>query len=297
MVINQQNLASMYIALDTAFNDAFKGALTFYERIAMIVSSNSRVNDYKFMLQFPMLREWIGDRVIRSLSAQNFTIENKDYEVTIEVDRNDIQDDNIGIYNPIIGELGRAAAQHPDKLMAALMTGAFSTACYDGQYFIDTDHPVGSGTKSNHGGGSSQPWLVLDTTRSIKPFIFQRRTTPTLTRMDKPDDENAFMRKKFRYGVDYRGAAGYGLWQLAYGSKDTLNSTNLRAAITAMKGFTNDEGEPLGITPNLLVVSPDNMFAARDILLSNIVLGDGTAGGAKSNTDMGILELLVVDWL
>mgnify|MGYP000946309712 CR=1 FL=1 len=297
MIVNQENLASMYIALNTIFNNAFKDTKSFYERVAMVVPSNARSNDYKFMLQFPMLQEWIGDRVIKSLSAQSFTIENKNYEVTIEIDGNDIQDDNIGIYNPIIGELGRAAAQHPDKLVAELLNGAFSTVCFDGQNFIDTDHPVGSGTQTNHGGGTSDPWFVLDTTRNIKPFIFQRRTMPQLVRQDRPDHENYFMRNKFRYGVDYRGAAGYGLWQLAYGSKDTLNSTNLRAAIIAMKNFTNDEGEPLGITPNLLVVSPNNMFAARDILLSNFVLGDGTAGGAKSNTDMGILDLLVVDWL
>jgi phage major head subunit gpT-like protein len=74
--------------------------------------------------------------------------------------------------------------------------------------------------------------------------------------MDKPDDENVFMRKKFRYGVDDRKNVGYGLWQLAYGSKQTLDATNYAAARAAMMAFTNDEGVPLGITPTHLVVPP-----------------------------------------
>ena len=62
--------------------------------------------------------------------------------------------------------------------------------------------------------------------RAVKPFIFQLRREVQLVRMDRQDDEHAFMRKKLRYGVDYHGAAAFGLWQLAYASKETLNSTD-----------------------------------------------------------------------
>jgi phage major head subunit gpT-like protein len=295
MIINQTNLSNMYIALNTVFNAAFEGAATFYERLAMVVPSNTKVNDYKFMLQFPMLREWLGDRQIRSLAAGNFQITNKDYEATVEVDRNDIEDDSLGIYNPVVAELGRAAAQHPDVLVAALLAAGFDTDCYDGEYFFDDDHPVGDSTQSNDGGGASTAWYLLDTTRAIKPFIFQRRTQAQLVRQDRPDDEHAFMRKKFRYGVDYRGAVGYGMWQLAYASKTTLNATNYAAARTAMQGFTNDEGVPLGITPSLLVVPPSLEAVGKELLLADIlgVTGEGT----KTNVWKGTAELLVVPWL
>ncbi len=107
MIINQSNLSNMYVALNGIFNAAFQAAPSFYDRIAMVVPSTGRSNDYKFMLQFPMLREWIGDRQIRSLAADNFTIDNIDYEATVEIDRNDLEDDSLGIYNPIAAELGR----------------------------------------------------------------------------------------------------------------------------------------------------------------------------------------------
>ena len=119
MLINQSNLDGIYTSLNAIFNAAFQGAASFYNKVAMVVPSSGRVNDYKFMLQFPMLQEWIGDRKFRSLAAANFQIINKDYEASIEVDRNDIEDDQIGIYNPIVAELGRAAAQHPDMLIAS----------------------------------------------------------------------------------------------------------------------------------------------------------------------------------
>ena len=45
------------------------------------------------------MREWIGDREIQNLSASDYTIKNKDYELTVGVDRNDIEDDTLGIYN------------------------------------------------------------------------------------------------------------------------------------------------------------------------------------------------------
>lgn len=35
------------------------------------------------------------------------------------------------------------------------------------------------------------------------------------------NSDNVFMRKKYRYGVEARGVAGFGLWQMAVGSTGT----------------------------------------------------------------------------
>lgn len=295
MIINQANLTSMYLGFSGVFNEAFKNTPSFIDRIAMVVPSSSRFNDYKFMLQFPMLREWIGDRQVRSLAAGSFQIMNRDYEATVEIDRNDIEDDQLGIYQPIVAELGRAAKQHPDMLAAELLAGGFATLCYDGKPFFAPDHPVGEKTVSNSGGGSGTAWFLLDTSKAVRPFIFQKRSEPQLVRQDAPEDEQVFMRKKIRYGVDYRGAVGYGLWQLAYGSRQELNSSNYAAARAAMMALKNEEGRPLGITPNLLVVPPELEAQAKEILMAELV---GVAGGgAKTNIWRGTADLLVVPWL
>lgn len=58
-------------------------------------------------------------------------------------------------------------------------------------------------------------WYLLDTSRPIKPFIFQQRKAPEFVFLNKPSDSNLFMRKKFIFGVDSRGAAGFTLPFLA----------------------------------------------------------------------------------
>lgn len=64
-------------------------------------------------------------------------------------------------------------------------------------------------------GGSDTTWYLLDSTKPIKPFLFQLRRSPMLQFFDRPTDANVFEKKKFRFGVDCRGRAGYGLWYLA----------------------------------------------------------------------------------
>jgi phage major head subunit gpT-like protein len=294
MIINQEALARLYTGFTAVFNAAFQETQTWYEKVAMTVPANTRIMDYKFLLDFPMVREWIGDRQINSLEPKAYQVESKDWEATIEVDRNDIEDDQLGLYNPIISALAQEARKHPERLIADLLVGGFATTCYDGQNFFDTDHPVGAGTVANLAGGSGTAWYLMDTSRAVKPFIFQLRREVQLVRMDRQDDEHAFMRKKMRYGVDYRGAAAFGLWQLAYASKETLSAANYAAARAAMMSVKNAEGRPLGLKPNLLLVPPALEAEAREILQAQFIIGDPGSGGAKTNVWQGTADLLVV---
>ncbi len=291
MIINQSNLTGIYKTFSTVFNQAFDGAPSQWPLVAMEAPSVGRSTDYKWLGDFPMMKEWVGDRVIKDLSAFSYEIVNKSYEATIEVDRDDIDDDQIGVYTPMIQALGVAARQHPDILVFSLLKAGFDTLCFDGQYFFDTDHQVAGASVSNDGGGAGDPWFLMDLSRPLKPIILQVRKRPEFVAMDRPDDENVFMRKKFRYGVDDRKNVGYGLWQLAYGSKNTLNATNYAAARAAMMSFTNDEGVPLGIVPTHLVVAPTLEAAGRAVVEAQF-----DATGA-SNVWYRTAQLVVVPWL
>lgn len=59
-------------------------------------------------------------------------------------------------------------------------------------------------------------WYLLDTSRAVKPIILQINKEAEFVAQDKLDDEAAFMRKEFRYGIDTEDNVGYGLWQQAY---------------------------------------------------------------------------------
>lgn len=291
MIINQAALAGIYKSFSTIFNQAFAGAASMWEVVAMLALSGGASVDYKWLGDFPMMREWLGDRVIKDLSAFRYEIANKDYEATVEVDRNHIEDDQIGVYTPMIQGLAQSAKQHPDLLIFALLAAGFTTTCFDGQYFFDSDHPVGDSSVSNTGGGSATAWYLMDLSRPIKPLILQRRKNPEFVAQDRPTDDNVFMRKKFRYGVDDRKNVGFGLWQLAYGSKQTLDTTYYPAARAAMMGFKNENGVPLGIMPTHLVVPPTLEGAGRTLVESM------TAANGASNPWYNTAKLVVVPWL
>ena len=51
--------------------------------------------------------------------------------------------------------------------------------------------------------------------------MLQKNKEAEFVAQDKLDNEAAFMRKEFRYGVDTEDNAGYGLWQMAYKNAPT----------------------------------------------------------------------------
>jgi phage major head subunit gpT-like protein len=61
-------------------------------------------------------------------------------------------------------------------------------------------------------------WFVLCTKGIVKPVILQSRTPVEFSALEA-DSESGFMRDQYIYGVRARYNAGYGLWQMAYGSQ------------------------------------------------------------------------------
>lgn len=297
MIVNKSNIESLFIGLKTIFNNAYAGAPSTWEKIATLVPSTASQEDYGWLANFPRMRKWVGDKVLKNLAAFKYSVVNDDWEATIEVDRNDIEDDRLGIYNVQAKGAGMSAKQLPDEIVGDLPNNAFTALCYDGQYFCDTDHPVGGASVSNKGtaalsvatqaaaiaslgaartamrkfkdddgrplgvrpnvllvppalediarvlamnenleDGKPNPykgtvevvvgdwltsdtaWFLLDTTKPIKPFLYQERKAPVFVQQTDTSSDNVFMRKKYRYGAEARAAGGYGLWQLCYGS-------------------------------------------------------------------------------
>ncbi len=303
MLINSNNIKDLFTGFNTSFNEGTKTAESFYNDISMTVPSNSRETNYAWLGQFPSLREWVGDRVIRNISAHSYVIKNKLYENTISVDRKDIEDDQYGVLSPLFEEMGRITKEHPDELVFKLLTNGFAELCYDGQPFFDADHPVrdedgNDMSISNTQAGASAPWFMLDCRRAIKPVIFQERIPYSFAALDKETDENVFFKDEYIYGVRARANAGFGLWQLAYGSKATLDFTNFVNARTAMRSMKGDEGRPLGIRPTHLVVPPSLEGAARQILENETRVEE--VGGSLTNISnewKGTMKLIVSEWL
>ena len=300
MIINRTNILAVFQNLKTTFMKAFEAGPADWQDTAMRVPSGGSENNYKWMSLFPKMREWIGDKVVKALEAFDYTIKNKSFEATVEVDRDDIEDDSAGVYSTLAKDAGLSAKNWPGELIDDLKNAAFVSFCFDGQYFYDTDHPVGEGVMSNKltavlsdanraaadasigaaivmiqtfkddegrplklmpgmievppalsataealytndklADGSGNPykgklkpktnpglisataWFVHVTSRPLKPFVFQERKAAHFVSMTSLDADSVFKRKKFLFGAEGRGNAGYGLWQLSAGSTGT----------------------------------------------------------------------------
>ena len=281
MDITPSNMNLIFTGLSTAFNVQLASTETHYGKVAMTVPSATASNEYPRMDDLPGIREWVGDRVIHDLSMQTYNIKNRKFEQTIGISRDQIEDDQMGLFGSVSAQLAQNAAQFPDELVFPLLKAGNTTKCYDDQYFFDTDHPGwdenGDETSiSNFTAGAGAAWYLIDDTKVIKPMIFQKRKDFKLIKMDDEKDDNVFNKDRFVYGVDGRCAAGFGLWQLAHMSKATLDAANYEAARIAMGTIRKRNGSTIAIRPAKLLVPPALESAARRIVQQERIDGGDT---------------------
>ena len=308
MNITPQTLKVLMTNYRQEFQGAVNAAESEWNKVAMLVPSSTAANTYGFLGQFPRFREWVGPRVVNDMKAHSYAIRNRTFEDTIGIGVDEMQDDNLGIYSPIVQEMGRAAATFPDEeLIFPLFQRGFSEACYDGQNFFDAEHPVyanadGTGAAASYsnyfpgekdadGNPVNPRWFLLDMTRALKPFIYQRRLAPQITQMTAMTDEAVFMENQFRMGIKARGEGGYGLWQLAAASDLPLTGENFRKVYDAMREIKGDGGRPLAIRPSLLVC-PTSLEEQADKILKI-----ATINGGDGNPNYNKADVLATPWL
>jgi phage major head subunit gpT-like protein len=301
-IINAAILQSLRTMVRTEFQNALAKTEPNYMKVASLVPSNTKSNTYGWLGAMPTMREWVGARVINSIKEHGYSIVNRTFETTIGISRDDVEDDSLGIYKPMVQALAQEGEEFPDDLVFELLAAGFTTACYDGQNFFDTDHPVnskndGTGTDASianmalDGAYSGEPWFLLDTTRPLKPLIFQERRKLDLNTLFNPTDPAVWTNNEFQFGTDMRCEAGFGFWQMAFANKRALNATNLWASYKAMQAFTRDGGKKLKIRPRILVV-PSSL---EDVALKLMTRERIDEGGVTVDNELkGKFEILVV---
>lgn len=311
MQITPASLAAMFYSFDQSFQAGLTSAQPWHTSVATEVASTGESLTYPMLDKIPRFKKWLpnAERVANNASLRGYSLTNDDYELTVEVDRNKIEDDLYGAYAPLMQMMGQQAVLWPGDLVASIMqNGAAATSlCYDGQPFFNASHPVNMddsslGTYSNYSanglaltaanyataratmmaynGADGKPlgvvpnllvvppqleqaakqilntdwiapvaaygavaaaapsqntlrgsadllvipqlaneataWYLLAVGTPIKPFVFQRRKSPTFQQFTDPNAPDVFKRRKYVYGSDARGAAGYTLPFLAY---------------------------------------------------------------------------------
>ncbi|MFN1515310.1 Mu-like prophage major head subunit gpT family protein [Vibrio owensii] len=274
-----QVIEALFASMNAAFVRGVEAAKPQWNTVASEVPSSGASNLYGWLKDLPEIKEWVGDRQLADIGKHGYQVLNKTFESSISVKREDVEDDQIGQYSIIAQRFGDQSAVFPDKLSFALLVAGFSTLCYDGQNFFDTDHPLETtpaSTFSNVVGDPStdtgSPWFLLDTSQVLKPVIYQNRR-PFVFKNMNPNEEYTWFNNKLVAGVDGRCNVGFSFPQLAIGSKDALTEANYEKAIELMGEMKRADGTPLGVRPTTLVVGYKNRAAAKKLIERMLIEG------------------------
>lgn len=135
---NSSTISSIFTNFDVRFNAMYKAQTPMYTKFAMTIPSNGKITVHSFMDSIPGVREWVGPRHLHDVEGVGYSLPNQKWEQTIALKREDVEDDQIGLYGPKVDLMAYNAAIHPDILFVDLLKN--NGLCYDGQNFFDTDH-------------------------------------------------------------------------------------------------------------------------------------------------------------
>lgn len=223
MEITQASLQALQTSFSSIFRSAYRDTPEFGSVISTQVPSSTSVNTYGWMRRLLEMRKWEGPRVAQNLNTHAYTLENEDYEATLACDRNDIEDDQLGLFSPRVQELGRVARRFKDQLLLAVI--AENPVGFDGVTFFNDAHPLDpAGTQDNV-------------------------------------------------------------------STETFGPDNWQAVRARMQGYTGEDGRPLGVNPNLVVIPPEYERMAKHIFQAPLAANGGT------NVQNGEARYLVIpEW-
>jgi phage major head subunit gpT-like protein len=290
MLLTKASLQALMTSFSMTFRQAWGETPNWHQNITTPIPSNTRINTYGWMARLLAMRKWAGPRVIQNLNTHAYTLENDPYETTVGVDKHDFADDNLGVYSPLISEMGRVGRKWPDQLAKRALQAGITNLGFDGVAFFATNHSLNpAGVQSNrltlaggpngtnwdlvrsamtsYTGEDGEPlgimpnlvivppalelqakttltaaygasgatnvqqgeatvlvipelaneptiWYAAQTTGAIKPLIFQLREAISLVTKTLPTDDNVFQLRQFLWGLEGRGAVGYGPWFL-----------------------------------------------------------------------------------
>jgi phage major head subunit gpT-like protein len=120
--------------------------------LAAKIASDSETENYKWLGQVPVMREWIGNRQEQVLNKFSMSLTNKKYELTLPISLDDLRRDKTGQIRVRVADMARRVATWPNTLLSTLITNGeagTSGLAYDGQFFFDTDHNESGSSQTN----------------------------------------------------------------------------------------------------------------------------------------------------
>lgn len=152
MIVTSDILALTLAGLKTDFDAAYRDAQqrAQWNMVATEIPTTLPIQNYGFLGRGATMRRLRDESVEQAVAQKQYSIADSIYRGTMKIERKAIEDDQYGLLKLRVTDLGAEPIRHWDELTFAGLSRGFSSLCYDGQYFFDTDHAEGnSGTQSN----------------------------------------------------------------------------------------------------------------------------------------------------
>lgn len=144
--------------LRSEFFQRYDATQTHFGELATRIPSTKDRESYKWLGSIPRMREWGTGRLARGVRTESYDLVNQKYESTLEIDRDEIDDDQTGQIRIRVNELALRAATHKDFLISQLLINGATAGflAYDGQTFFADAHVSGaSGNQDNKLGATA----------------------------------------------------------------------------------------------------------------------------------------------
>ncbi len=123
-----------------AFWQGFTALPSLFDGIVSVEPSNADQETYAWLGYAAPVREFAGQRVKQGVPQVTYTIVNKKWEATVVFDYLVRKFGKNNVVAKNVAQMGQKAREHRDKLLTQALQLGISTACYDTQFFFDTDH-------------------------------------------------------------------------------------------------------------------------------------------------------------
>ncbi|MBQ7401441.1 MAG: Mu-like prophage major head subunit gpT family protein [Lentisphaeria bacterium] len=147
MDINRKNMDALFAGFKSNFTNGFQLAPETWKKFSAVVQSGTASNIYPFLEQFGGMSEWQSERNVKNVASHRIEVVNRDFEETVSIARNDIEDDQYGIYGTLIAEMGRHAAKVWQDLAVEALLG--NGNWIDEKPFFSADRVYGESTICN----------------------------------------------------------------------------------------------------------------------------------------------------
>ena len=163
-----------------AFHQAMDTIPTVWQNHVQTIQSTSSSETYTFPGFLPTPREFLNSRQFQGARDFTYTVENNEYELSMNIERKAWEDDQHGLIKARITEMAEVWATFKDSLFTTLLANSNVSGnnSFDGTTFIADDHSAGTTGQTNDNNlTSSAPSATTITAAELLPLIASVRSS------------------------------------------------------------------------------------------------------------------------